>query len=90
MLDEIETSGANRNHIEAQKIRIQIALMSAQQSVDLFIEDQTERRAASEAAEAEKRAKAAVAQSRSLNFATWVLAGATIVLVIATVVSAVK
>ena len=106
-LEEIESSGGNRNHVEAEKLRIQIALSTQRAQTELFVNDEANRRATAEEAlqreladqqskaaadersAAEIRAASSEKIARSLTQATWVLAGATIALVITTVALAV-
>ncbi|MFE4951060.1 hypothetical protein ACFQ9V_13240 [Leifsonia sp. NPDC056665] len=106
-IQEIESAGANRNHVEAEKLRIQIALSIQRANTELFVNDEANRRAraeealqreladqqtkaaADERSAAETRAAASDRIARSLTVATWVLAGATIALVITTVALAV-
>lgn len=47
-IDAISAAGANKNLIEAEKLKMQIALMSTQATVDLFVDEQAERRSVAE------------------------------------------
>lgn len=96
MLNDIEQAGANRNHVEAVKLRLQIALLTSQASVDLYIEDATAERAAAHNALLKAAAEASQAEAnsanriaKSLRNATWVLAFATGALIVATIVGGV-
>lgn len=100
LIDEIENAGNNPNLVEAHKLRVQVALTAEQNAVQLYVNDETERRsradaksrkkaAAAELAAANTRAESADKIAKSLTRATWVLAIATGVLVVATIASVV-
>jgi predicted house-cleaning NTP pyrophosphatase (Maf/HAM1 superfamily) len=89
ILKEIENVGSDQNRREALVLRMQIALMTTQANVDLYVEDQSASRAKAALDASAAHAKAAETTAKSLTRATWVLAGATVALIIATIGGAV-
>jgi hypothetical protein len=88
LLLTIHSANGNLHLVEAEKLRMETILLRAQARLTLHIDEQADRRSREDLEAARLRSDASDRIARSLRLATWVLAGATVALVLATAVLA--